>query len=758
MPIVRLQKWIRFDRQRRTEIEAYRAALLDGTFRPFAVIGAIAMTLGSWRALRDGQWSYAAVYLSMYVGGIIFAVTYKRLSVRTRANVLLTAMFAMSAAVLLRVGLGGVGVLLLVTSCGLTGALRGVRASLLAVAISVLAMGVVGYAMVTGLLTLPPDRMHTSIVASAWVTAAIVFVAASAGLVIPFQMLSVRLGESLDSLEVQAKELEHSNNKLREEVRRRQGAEEVARANERRYRHIFDATSVPIWVGDVSGVRTAISELAEQGVDDIRAHLDDHPELVWAAVKAVEVLDVNQATLETYKAESKEQLLKSLQRVFDPDSLPAFREMLVAMAEGSNVFEGEGVHHTLQGDQVQVMLRLAIPSEPDHALLTTVDITERKQLEQSLANAQKMEAIGTLAGGIAHDFNNLLMGIQGFVSIMLVEGVASDPVREHLEDINKLVQSGATLTGQLLGFARRGKYDVKPTDLRALLERTISIFGRTKKEIRTHLQLPEDLRTVEVDQTQIEQVLLNLYVNSWQAMPAGGELTVAAENVTLDDEAAEQRGLLAGDHVRISIRDTGRGMDADTQRRVFEPFFTTKPRGRGTGLGLASVYGIIENHGGVIELSSEVGKGTTFCITLPATDAQLPREELKPVGQPSGKETILVIDDEPAVLQVTTLMLTNLGYCVLTASSGPEALRILEFHRGIVGAVILDMVMPKMSGPEVFAELRVVAPNAPVLLSSGYSQDQKAEAVLKQGAAGFIQKPFGLAALANKLRKVLDEK
>ena len=600
MPTAQLQQWIKFDRQRRDEIETYRAALLDGTFRHFAVIGAIAMTLGSWRAVRDGQWAFAAVYLSMYIGGIVFAVTYKKLSLRVRANVLLSAMFLLSVAVLLRIGLGGPGTLLLVASCGLTGVLRGIRASLLAVGGSVILMGVVGYAMVAGHLTLAPDRMYTSVVASAWIVTAFVFIAASAGLVVPLQMLSVRLGESLDSLETRTEELEASNAKLRDEVQLRQDAEEA------------------------------------------------------------------------------------------------------------------------------------------------------------LASARKMEAIGTLAGGIAHDFNNLLMGIQGYTSLILAHGEPTERQRDYLKSVEKLVENGATLTGQLLGFARRGKYDARPTDLRDLLERSMSIFGRAKRELRTHLRVVEDLHPVEVDQAQIEQVLLNLFINSSQAMNDGGELFVEAHNLTVDAAKAGAFELPTGDYVQISIRDTGKGMDTDTQRRAFEPFFTTKPRGRGTGLGLASAYGIIKNHGGTIDLHSEVGKGATFTITLPATGRPLPVEEAKPTGQPEGKETILVVDDEPAILEITELFLGELGYHVLPASNGFEALRIFKENKGSVALVILDMIMPEMSGQEVFEELRTIAPDVRVLLASGYSQDEKTEAALSQGAVGFMQKPFSLTTLTNKLRAILE--
>ena len=244
---------------------------------------------------------------------------------------------------------------------------------------------------------------------------------------------------------------------------------------------------------------------------------------------------------------------------------------------------------------------------------------ERKKLENQLQQAHKMEAIGTLAGGIAHDFNNLLMGILGNATLTLMNMDPGHPGYDRLKNIEKYVQSGADLTRQLLGFARGGKFEVKPTNLNELIQRTSDMFGRTKKEITISLSLQKDIWTVDVDRGQIEQVLLNFYVNAWQAMPAGGNLHLQTANEALDDSYIQAFSVIPGNYVKFSITDTGVGMDSNTQKRVFEPFFTTKEKGRGTGLGLASAYGIIKNHGGFINVYSEKGKGTSFTVYLPAS-------------------------------------------------------------------------------------------------------------------------------------------
>ena len=244
------------------------------------------------------------------------------------------------------------------------------------------------------------------------------------------------------------------------------------------------------------------------------------------------------------------------------------------------------------------------------------DITEHRRLEEQLRQSQRMEAIGTLSGGIAHDFNNLLMGIQGRTSLMLMDVGPSHPHFEHLKGIEDYVKSAADLTKQLLGFARGGKYEVKPIDINELIKTGSSMFGRTEKEIKINCKYQKNVWTTEADRGQIEQVLMNLYVNAWQAMPSGGELYLQTENVRLDENDVKPFEIEPGKYVKISVTDTGVGMDEATRQRVFDPFFTTKKMGRGTGLGLASAYGIIKSHGGFINVYSEKGHGTNFKIYL----------------------------------------------------------------------------------------------------------------------------------------------
>jgi PAS domain S-box-containing protein len=383
------------------------------------------------------------------------------------------------------------------------------------------------------------------------------------------------------------------------------------------------------------------------------------------------------------------------------------------------------------------------------------DITEKKRLEAQYLQAQKMEAVGTLAGGVAHDFNNLLMGIQGHVSLMLLDLTPQDPHYKMLKTVEEQVKSGADLTWQMLGFARGGKFEAKPTDLNGIVQKTSSMFGRTKKEIQIHSSFQKDLWPVEVDRGQIEQVLLNLFVNAWQAMPGGGSLFLETRNVTLDEEYRKPFAVKPGNYVKISVTDTGSGMDEKTLKRIFEPFFTTKEMGRGTGLGLATAYGIVKGHGGIINVYSEKGHGATFTIYLPATERKVEKEKSVQEQPLKGKEAILLVDDEKVILDVNRMVLEKLGYRVLTAQSGPEAIEVFRDQKAGIDLVILDMIMPGMEGGKVFEVLQGLQPGVKVILSSGYSINHEVTAMLERGCRGFIQKPFDIGAFSRKIREVL---
>ncbi len=386
------------------------------------------------------------------------------------------------------------------------------------------------------------------------------------------------------------------------------------------------------------------------------------------------------------------------------------------------------------------------------------DISESRRLELQLQQAQKLEAIGTLAGGIAHDFNNLLMGIQGRVSIMLMDSRPSHPHYEQLKGIEEHTRSATELTRQLLGFASGRSAQTRPTDLNEVVKKSAAMFGRTRKEIRIHTHTDHGLPLAEAEPGQIEQVLLNLYVNAWQAMPSGGDLYLSTRAVNLDPAAAHTLSIQPGRYIRITVCDTGVGMDEPTRQRIFDPFFTTKQKDRGTGLGLSSAYGIVSGHGGAIEVHSRKGEGSEFYIYLPASESTATADASASSSQVRhGSETLLLVDDEDMVLEVGKELLRHLGYKVLVAKSGEEAVELYRQEGNQIDLVVLDMIMPGMGGGAAFDALKQIDPGVRVLLSSGYSEDGRAQDILDRGCCGFIQKPFGLQSFSGKLREILDQ-
>ncbi len=381
--------------------------------------------------------------------------------------------------------------------------------------------------------------------------------------------------------------------------------------------------------------------------------------------------------------------------------------------------------------------------------------TKRKELEQQLQQAQKMEAVGTLAGGIAHDFNNLLMGIQGYSTLILLDKNLKHNHYEKLKNIEKYVDRGSELTRQLLGFARGGKYEVKPININELIKTSSRMFGRTKKDISISISLEQNVWTVEVDQGQIEQVLLNLFLNAADAMPEGGTICIETKNVFITENEAQHNSINSGRHVRIIVKDTGVGIDEKSKPRIFDPFFTTKERGHGTGLGLASAYGIIKSHGGFINVKSEVGQGSEFIIYLPESEKLTQKEAVIAKNLIKGNETILVIDDEEDILGILTDMLTELGYKVIPVMSGSEAVKVLTEKKATIDLAILDMIMPGTSGYETFKLLKKIKPGLKILFSSGYSFPEKAIELLNYGQSSFIQKPFDINRLSSKVREIL---
>jgi len=405
--------------------------------------------------------------------------------------------------------------------------------------------------------------------------------------------------------------------------------------------------------------------------------------------------------------------------------------------------------------------------KPRRFIGTHTDISERKKIEHDMAllqeqfrQAQKMEAIGRLAAGIAHDFNNLLTVIGGNCQLLLLDLAPDDPARINLEEIRSAAETAAGLTQQLLAFSRKQFMEMKVIDLNSSIRKLDKMLARIiGEDIELLTFLEEKLGRVKADPAQIDQAIINIVINARDAMPNGGKLTIETANVELDEEyAAKHVSVKPGSYVMLAISDTGVGMSPKVKERVFEPFFTTKEKGKGTGLGLSTAYGIVKQSGGNIWIYSEPGKGTTVKIYLPRVEQPLdePKENAA-TERSSGNETILVIEDERALLKLVVELLSKQGYRVLGTADGAEALRLGKEHNEPIHLILTDVVMPKIDGPILAAQLKTIHPEAKVLYMSGYTDN----AVLRHGVLeegmDFIQKPFTREKLARKVRELLDK-
>jgi PAS domain S-box-containing protein len=516
---------------------------------------------------------------------------------------------------------------------------------------------------------------------------------------------------------------------LRYAIGRRRAADALRRSDER-FRALFDNSPSAIYITNlVTGLVEDVNAQFEQLTGYRREHVLGHSMVelgLWVESDVRDALSLRAAAGQSVRNADLQMICRSGER----------RHVLVSLDHLSN-----GAHR-----------------EPS-LVAVILDVTEQRALETQLRQAQKMEAIGQLAGGVAHDFNNLLTAILGYTALVL-DGLPTDsPACNDLREIEMAGQRAAALTAQLLAFSRRTLLEPRVINVNALLRNTQSLLTRLLGEdVRLTSDLAPDLEAVFADAGQIDQMIMNLALNGRDAMPSGGSLAITTANVILDAAfVAEHPGATVGPHVMIAVTDTGTGIDAVVKARLFEPFYTTKGPGKGTGLGLAMVFGIVKQSGGSIWVESQIGAGSTFTVYLPATDQPRPDEECPHKAVVSaGTETILVVEDQDEVRRLVCKVLHRSGYRVLVASAPDEALRVLASSSTPVSLLLTDVIMPKMSGRELARICHAQCPELRVLYMSGYTNDAVGQDGLLERGLAFIQKPFAGPVLLQRVRAVLD--
>jgi PAS domain S-box-containing protein len=503
----------------------------------------------------------------------------------------------------------------------------------------------------------------------------------------------------------------------------------------------------------------------EESVVRLAHAVENNREMICMTDETGRASFVNPALLQATGFREEELVGKDFaETLFSPNNPPTLQEEIQNGIAREGKWRGEALQRRKNGPDLPVSLSISVVRDNQGratgAFAVAQDITERRRLEEQLRQASKMEAVGQLAGGVAHDFNNLLMVIIGYAGDLAERLDPSDPLHKKVEQISKAGQRAASLTRQLLAFSRQQVLEPKVLNLNSVVEDMKKMLGRLISEnIELITALDPELRSVKADQSQIEQVMLNLGVNARDAMPRGGQFTVKTANVEVDEDFARQHPPMSpGSFVRLTVADTGIGMDAATQARIFEPFFTTKERGKGTGLGLATVYGVVKQSGGFIWVSSEPGRGTTFEIFFPQVHepVRAAAQNTGDVGSWKGSETILLVEDDEPLRKLILNSLTQAGYTVLEAANGTEALDIARQKSGKIDVLVTDIVMPGMSGTRVAKSFVELCPTAKVIYMSGYSElGGDHHEILGQGRR-FLQKPYSLQNLTRAIREALE--
>lgn len=712
----------------------WREVILYAFLTAALVFGLVALFPALALAYREQLWSLLVFDISMYLLVIVLVVC-RNWPYRLRAAGILLVVYAVGIWVTVNVGPLSGGPAWLFAVAVFTGLLLGLNAALFVVVLNAFALAIIGWLIFNGALAAGQPFFGSMTRA---VTAGVNFLALNAAaavavsvLVHGLQATAKKEKEAKEIIKQEQSELIEAREDLKKEIDVRKQTEEALRVERdtldritrsvgaglavvsRDYRTLWANAVIKKMFGDVEGRRCfevynqrrdicigcGVREVFEKGKEEVvheQSGRDAQGNLVWSQIIATPIRDAK-------------------------GNITAALELVIPITERKRAEE------------------------------------KRRALERQLEQARKMEAIATLAGGIAHQFNNLLSAISGNIELLKLDAPDTRTLEKYYAPMENSIQRMAQLTGQLLAYARGGKYHVNRLPLSDFVNETLPLIKHTlKPTITVELELPENVACVDIDVTQMQTVLSAILANASEAIEGHGCIRLACRNEQIDPaKAGPERELPPGHYVTLTVTDDGRGMDEQTLNRVFEPFFSTKFQGR--GLGMASVYGIVKNHNGWIFVESEEGRGTSVKISLPAAKAQSLQSKRPSTNGTARRvaRTILVVEDEDMVMDVTSSILKKIGYRVLAARSGEEALQFAASFDGEIDLALLDIVLPDMGGKDVYTRLMKLRPNLKVIVCSGYTFNGPAQEILNQGAHGFIQKPYTLAALTEKLTTLM---
>jgi len=556
------------------------------------------------------------------------------------------------------------------------------------------------------------------------------------------------------------------------DITERKHSEDALKESEAIHKELFDNSPIALYVQDFSKTEERIKRIKEEyNINDIKSFLQNNKEETLHLASTVKILQCNKAAVEMYKADSEESLLQRLIIMLKPDDMQHFINQVVDFTDGTDWFEGEARNLDLKDKVLDILLRKVVINREKNGLskiiVSASDVTglknfhrEKAQLETQIQQAQKMESIGNLAGGIAHDFNNILFPIIGYAEMLVEDLPLNSPERENAKGIVTAGKRGSELVKQILAFSRQNEHKLVPVRVQQVLKEVVKLSRSsipTNIEINHNLQ--QDCGLVLADSTQLHQIGMNLITNAYHAVEKNsGKIEVQVKEIFLEKDELPGTPLHAGKYVQLSVSDDGCGISLAVMNKIFEPYFTTKEKGKGTGLGLAVVYGIVKEHKGDIKVFSEVGKGTTIKVYLPvmavlgATESS---SEQTPVGR--GTERILLVDDEVPIASLMKQMLERLGYYVSIRTSSVDALEAFKAKSNAFDLVITDMSMPHMTGDQLASEMLSVRPDIPIIICTGFSERVNEDMAKSMDIKGFLMKPVIKYALAQEVRRVLDD-